>query len=70
LPVTDQVIEWHLRGKKTEEYGDKDFTIGVYPLLQDETCWFLAADFDKSTWREDVQAYAKTCIEMNVPIAR
>ena len=41
LPITDAVIESHLLGKET---------IGVYPLLPDETCWFLAADFDKKTW--------------------
>jgi len=37
-PVTDEVIRGHLLGKQT---------IGVYPLLLDETCWFLAVDFDK-----------------------
>jgi len=41
LPLTDAVIEDHLLGKET---------VGVYPLLPDETCWFLAADFDKTTW--------------------
>jgi hypothetical protein len=41
LPLTDAVIEGHLLGKET---------IGVYALLPDETCWFLAADFDKTTW--------------------
>src|SRR5678815_1114871 len=34
----------HLRGRHV---------MGVYPLLEDETCWFLAVDFDKSTWTED-----------------
>ena len=48
LPVTDEVIQKHLEGKTT---------IGVYPLLMDETCWFLAVDFDKVTWREDVIAF-------------
>lgn len=38
---TDAVIESHLRGQQT---------IGIYPLLPDETCWFLATDFDKKTW--------------------
>ena len=41
FPLTDAVIENHLRGKET---------IGVYPLLTDESCWFLAVDFDKRTW--------------------
>ena len=45
LSVTDDVIEGHLRGYHTA---------GVYPLLMDETCWFLAVDFDKATWRDDL----------------
>ena len=69
IPITDDVIEWHLRGNNPQEYGNKDFTIGIYPMLLDEKCWFLAADFDKSTWQKDIQAYAKTCAEMNVPIS-
>lgn len=68
LPVTDDVIEWHLRGNHPQEYG-RDFTIGIYPMLVDEKCWLLAADFDKSTWQKDIQAYAKTCSEMNAPIS-
>ena len=59
LPVTDAVIEAHLTGRQK--------TIGVYPLLVDETCWFLAADFDKATWQDDVRAFLKTCVEWQVP---
>jgi len=69
LPFTDDIIEWHLRGENPDEYGNKDFTIGIYPILPDEKCWFLAADFDKSSWQEDVKAFAKTCTEMDVPIS-
>lgn len=69
LPLTDQVIEWHLRGENPEEYGNKDFTIGIYPMLPDEKCWFLTADFDKSSWQEDIKAFAETCTEMNIPIS-
>ena len=58
FPLTDQVIHNHLLGK---------LTAGVYPLLSDETCWFLAADFDKTTWQEDVRAYLHTCGEWKVP---
>ena len=39
LPLTDDDAVAHLTGRQT---------IGVYPLLSDETCWFLAADFDKT----------------------
>ena len=58
LPLTDEGIRQHLRGETT---------IGVYPLLPDETCWFLAADFDKRNWREDASAFAATCREKGVP---
>ena len=69
LPLTDQVIEWHLRGKNPAEYGDKDFTMGIYPMLPDEKCWFLAADFDKSSWQEDIKVFRKTCADMGIPIS-
>ena len=60
IPLTDAVIENHLLGKET---------VGVYPLLPDETCWFLAADFDKMTWEYDSLAFLETCQELNVPAA-
>ncbi len=60
FPVTDQVIQNHLTGK---------LTAGVYPLLTEETCWFLAGDFDKAGWQDDVRAFLETCGEWNVPAA-
>ena len=33
------------------------FVAGVYPLLLDETCFFLAVDFDKAGWQEDALAF-------------
>lgn len=57
-PLTDEVIRQHLTG---------DLTIGIYPLLLDETCWFLAADFDKKNWELDAAAFLATCREMAVP---
>jgi hypothetical protein len=60
FPLTDQVIHDHLTGK---------LTAGVYPLLTDETCWFLAADFDKTTWQDDVRAFLQTCADWNIPAA-
>lgn len=64
LPVTELVVRAHLLGH--DERGN-DFTIGVYPLLDDETCWFLAVDFDKKDWSEDVSAFIETCDKLNVP---
>lgn len=58
-PLTDQVLFDHLSGKKL---------IGIYPMLQDETCAFLAFDFDKQNWQNDVLAFAKVCKSQGVPI--
>ena len=46
-PLGEKVVLDHLQGRHS---------IGVYPMLKDETCWFLAADFDKETWLDDVAA--------------
>ena len=59
-PLTDDVVRGHLMGKQT---------IGIYPLLLDETCWFLAVDFDKKTWQQDAAAFLETCREFGVPAA-
>ncbi|MBW2175298.1 MAG: restriction endonuclease subunit R, partial [Deltaproteobacteria bacterium] len=59
-PVTDKVIRDHLEGK---------ITIGVYPLLKDETCCFLAIDLDKKSWMEDANAFLETCRLIKVPAA-
>jgi len=43
IPVTDDAIRCHLMGHTPG--SRRGLTIGVYPLLSDDTCWFLAADF-------------------------
>ena len=43
--------------------------MGVYPMLQDETCHFLAADFDNENWQEDAAAYLDTCRRLSLPAA-
>jgi len=58
FPLSEEVIRDHLLGKQT---------IGVYPLLQDDTCWFVAVDFDKKTWESDACAFLKMCQETGVP---
>lgn len=68
VPVSDEIIRNHLIGTDPNERTGRDFTIGVYPLLTDETCWFLAADFDKTTWTEDVKAFLETCATYQVPV--
>ena len=57
--VDDAAVVGHLRGRHV---------MGVYPmLLDDETCWFLAVDFDKSTWQEDVRAFVETARRVGLP---
>jgi hypothetical protein len=59
-PVDDAAVIGHLTGRHV---------MGVYPLLEDETCWFLAADFDNSTWTGDVRAFVETCRRIGLPAA-
>ncbi len=60
LPLTDDAVVRHLRGRES---------IGIYPLLEDDTCWFLACDFDGQTWQLDALALLAACAEREVPAA-
>jgi superfamily II DNA or RNA helicase len=60
VPLSDAVIYGHLAGKKT---------VGVYPLLEDDTCHFLAVDFDEAEWQQDALAFMQSCSELGVPAA-
>lgn len=60
IPLSDAVIYDHLAGKHT---------VGVYPLLEDDTCHFLAVDFDEAEWRDDARAFSQSCEELGVPAA-
>ena len=66
LPVTNDVIRRHLTGA---DDGGAPFTMGVYPMLLDETCHLLAVDFDGNTWGDDASAYLSTCARRGVPAA-
>jgi hypothetical protein len=59
-PLSYAVIYDHLAG---------GHTIGVYPLLEDDTCHFLAIDFDEAEWREDARAFVQSCSELGMPVA-
>lgn len=66
LPVTDNAIRCHLTGR--DDKG-QDFVMGVYPLLRDESCFFLAIDLDKQDWKKDAVALLDTCHRHNLPAA-
>jgi superfamily II DNA or RNA helicase len=60
VPLSHEVFRAHLEGQHV---------IGVYPLRKDETCYFLAVDFDKTSWQDDAAAFLEICKSMNVPAA-
>lgn len=60
LPVSDLVIYQHLAGTHTA---------GLYPLLEDDSCYFLAVDFDEAEWQKDASAFMRSCDELGVPAA-
>jgi superfamily II DNA or RNA helicase len=69
MPLSNDVIRHHLIGIDPTDRYRREFVIGVYPMLVDETCWFLAVDFDKEAWKENSKAYLETCRRFNVPAA-
>ena len=58
LKLTNEQIQKHLDGFHQ---------IGIYPLLQDNTTWFLAADFDKTNWQEEAVIFLNACNEKGIP---
>lgn len=58
IPFSDSVIYAHLAG---------EHTVGIYPLQSDDTCYFLAVDFDEADWREDARAFILSSNELGVP---
>ena len=60
IPVTENGIRDHFQGRHV---------IGVYPMLENETCRFLAADFDGGQWQDDVNAFIETCRSKGIPFA-
>ena len=58
LPFTDQQINKHLNGEQL---------IGIYPLLKDNTSWFIAADFDKQNWKDESRTFINACSNKGIP---
>ncbi|MDP1688587.1 MAG: DEAD/DEAH box helicase family protein [bacterium] len=56
-PLTDEILLAHLFGKET---------IGIYPVLQDNTSYFIAADFDEGDWKNDCQKFVNACKRFSI----
>ena len=65
LELSDEYIFKHLVGKDSL---CRD-VIGMYALRSDDTCRFLALDFDEETWKSDVQSIKRLCSENRIPVA-
>lgn len=52
-PITDDILLNHLIGKET---------IGTYPILPDNTSYFIVADFDEAEWKTDSQKFMSECL--------
>jgi len=66
LPLTKEVIDNHLRNKDENGTG----IVGIYPLLPDDTCLFLAIDFDEEKWQKDISVLPPENMSAKVSIIR
>jgi superfamily II DNA or RNA helicase len=62
LPLNEEVIDDHLRGRN-------NLVVGIFPMLINETCWFLAIDFDDEGWQKDIKTLREICITYDIPIS-
>ena len=58
ISLSNDVIQQHLIGSEV---------IGVYPLLEDNTSYFIAADFDEKNWQESVIRLYSACSSYDLP---
>lgn len=58
--LNEQAIYAHLTGKQV---------VGLYPLAQDNTCYLLAIDFDKTDWKDSLSAVDEACRQFEIPHA-
>ena len=57
-PLTENEIIKHFNGEQL---------IGIYPLLKDNTSWFIAADFDGNNWQKEALSMIRICEEYHIP---
>ena len=67
VPLDDEAVRMHLRGVDSR---GRDFTLGCYPLLADDTVRFAAIDLDRASWRSDSMSICEVLRELGLPVAR
>ena len=60
IPLSRGVLARHFTGKDV---------VGIYPLLTDESCLFLAIDFDGDEWTKDIDSLRIVCELHGIPFA-
>lgn len=60
-PLTDDIIEKHFTTT-----GKNAIILGMFPLLEDNTCYFLAIDFDKGNWKDAIKCVHNIAAEYNI----
>ncbi len=63
VSLDDAIIYKHLSGKNV----NGEDVLGLYPILPDDTCYYLAIDFDDGAWQENTSAVRRVCDEWAVP---
>lgn len=58
LPLDDYELNKHFSGQQH---------IGGYPLFEDNTSWFIAADFDGAKWQNESLKFLEICNQTNIP---
>jgi superfamily II DNA or RNA helicase len=56
--LTDEQLMKHLKGEQL---------IGLYPLLKDNTSYFLAVDFDKGDWMKECRIFMDISVNKGIP---
>lgn len=62
LLLNEEVIDDHLRGRN-------NLIVGIFPMLMNETCYFLAIDFDDVGWQKDIKTLREICVTYDIPIS-
>ncbi|MCK9411811.1 MAG: DEAD/DEAH box helicase family protein [Prolixibacteraceae bacterium] len=62
LVLNEVVVDDHLRGRN-------NLVVGIFPMLMDETCYFLAIDFDDEGWQKDIKTLREICTTYEIPVA-
>jgi superfamily II DNA or RNA helicase len=66
IPVDELAVRQHLAGQDDD---GREFVMGIYPMLQDETCYFLALELEKANWQEHARKFIETCRHLHMPAA-